>query len=299
MSATPFMKLYIGDYLADTAHLSCLQHGAYLLLIMAYRQRRGPLPDADAKLMHITRTTDAEWMQCKEDVLAFFERRDGMLYHKRIDRDLLELLDNSEKKRLAADARWGKTNAHAMQTQSTCNANDMLYQKSEVRSHISEKREEPSAVLGDWYKKHQAKTARMVTPSDPDRLAAKDLGLRYPPEELARAVSEYWANWPDYWFAVKNGDMKKPRGDRKPMYIFASFAKNIEELLQSNAPPAEASPAPKPIESILCPVCGTSERPTARGCCVKCGFFLDPSWINDPEIVEEQKAAWLKASANA
>jgi uncharacterized protein YdaU (DUF1376 family) len=264
---------------------------------MAYRQRKGPLPDADAMLMHITRTTDAEWMQCKDEVLAFFERRNGLLYHGRIERDLLELLDKSNKNKAAAEARWNKNNANAMQTQCKRNAEHMPYHSSEFRVHSSE--EEKSAVLGDWYKKHQAKTARLVAPSDPDRLAAKDLGNRYPPEELSAAVAEYWENWPDYWFAVKNGDMKKPREDRKPMYLFASFAKNIEELLQNKSPPFESRLAPQPVESIICPVCGTNETPDTRMRCRKCGFYLDPSWINDPELIAEYTASKQKEGEDA
>lgn len=78
-----------------------------------------------------------------------------------------------------------------------------------------------------------------------------------------------------------------------------AIRKWVIDAVKKKGVPPQAIPDPKHIDLILCPVCETNERPTVRGCCTKCGFFLDPSWINDPEIVEEQKAAWLKASANA
>jgi uncharacterized protein YdaU (DUF1376 family) len=152
MSATPYMKFYIGDYLGDTQHLTTMQHGAYMLLIMAYWQKKGPLPADDEKLARITRCTLAEWMQCKSDTLAFFEEREGMLYHHRIDKELGEVKEVSGKRRDAANRKWAKpepipcnSDANAKQMDSKSDANDML---SHIHSHshiqIEEReREEP------------------------------------------------------------------------------------------------------------------------------------------------------------
>jgi uncharacterized protein YdaU (DUF1376 family) len=173
MSAVPYMKFYIGDYLGDTQHLTALQHGAYLLLIMAYWQRRGPLPNDDDKLARIARCTSAEWERCKSDVLAFFEEREGVLYHHRIDRELDGVAEVSEKRKSAAHRKWDssaqpnasamqvqcKTDANAMQMDSKCNANAMLshihipYSDSELDSIPKEEKKAgkpPKHKLGEF-----------------------------------------------------------------------------------------------------------------------------------------------------
>lgn len=135
MSAVPYMKFYIGDYLGDTQHLTTFQHGAYLLLIMAYWQRRGPLPNDDEKLARIVGCASADWLQCKSDVLAFFDIEDGLLYHGRIERELESVADISEKRRGAAYKKWNtlhQPDAIAKQEQSNGNAIDML---SHIHSH--------------------------------------------------------------------------------------------------------------------------------------------------------------------
>lgn len=82
-----WMPLYIGDYMADTMHLTGAEHGAYLLLIMHY-WRTGPLPDDDRKLAAIARTETKDWRVFGPTIREFFTKIDGCLHHTRIDREI-------------------------------------------------------------------------------------------------------------------------------------------------------------------------------------------------------------------
>jgi len=83
MSAPPYMKLYIADYLADTTHLRTVEHGAYLLLLMALWRAGGKLPKDPAKLARIAQMSSEEWAEVAPAVMDFFTVRGGSLTQKR------------------------------------------------------------------------------------------------------------------------------------------------------------------------------------------------------------------------
>lgn len=120
MSSRPWMPLDIGDYLEDTGHLTTVQHGAYMLLIMEY-WKRGGLPDDDRKLAAFARMTPDQWAEHRDTLADFF--MPGWK-HKRIEEELARAAEIIEKRRGAANARHerSKSNAHAEQMQSTSNA---------------------------------------------------------------------------------------------------------------------------------------------------------------------------------
>lgn len=118
MSTMSWMPLYVGDYLADTTHLSAAQHGAYLLLIMHYWQQ-GTLPDDDEQLARIARMTLAEWRRNRPIICAFFG--DGWR-HSRVDNEMAKAVAAYEKRSRAGQKgnakRWSdRRNAIALGSQ--------------------------------------------------------------------------------------------------------------------------------------------------------------------------------------
>jgi len=120
-----WMPLHIGAYHADTTHLTRDQHGAYLLLLMAYWRRGGALPADDARLAAIVKATPAEWRKLKPIMAEFFREREGAWHQKRADEELTRAVSITDARALAgrvggiASAAKRQANAQANVKQST------------------------------------------------------------------------------------------------------------------------------------------------------------------------------------
>jgi uncharacterized protein YdaU (DUF1376 family) len=103
-----WMPLHVSRYLGDTGHLTVAEHGAYLLLLMQYWVR-GPLPDDDRQLAIMAKTDPKAWRKGIGQTLRqfFTVHDDGLLHQKRADAELATAGVIIEKKRSAANARWG------------------------------------------------------------------------------------------------------------------------------------------------------------------------------------------------
>lgn len=112
MSAPLWMPLYVADYLGDTGHLSTVEHGAYMLLIMHYWQHGG-LPDDEEKLARIVRLRPKEWSNICSTLADLF--LPGWR-HKRIDAELAKAQQVIDKRRAAgrasAEQRANKSSTH-------------------------------------------------------------------------------------------------------------------------------------------------------------------------------------------
>jgi uncharacterized protein YdaU (DUF1376 family) len=106
-----WMPVYIGDYLADTMHLSTEQHGAYLLLLF-HLWRRGTLQDDDVVLAKITGLAQSAWSTTRLVLAEFFQIQDGRWHQGRLERERTRVTarqeSKSKKAKLAASSRWNK-----------------------------------------------------------------------------------------------------------------------------------------------------------------------------------------------
>ena len=112
-----WMPLWIGAYLADTQHLSRDEHGAYLLLLMAYWRAREPLLDDDKRLAAIVKATPAEWRRLRPVLAEFFTIDGGTWRQKRADAEIA-IADTRKAKatakaQAAAGARWKQSPSDA------------------------------------------------------------------------------------------------------------------------------------------------------------------------------------------
>jgi uncharacterized protein YdaU (DUF1376 family) len=82
--ADTWMPLYVGDYLADTAHLTQTQHGAYLLLLMSLWRQNGQFADDDNTLATVTHSTPQEWKRLRPVLARFCTVADGIWTQKRL-----------------------------------------------------------------------------------------------------------------------------------------------------------------------------------------------------------------------
>lgn len=188
MAALPYMPLFVADYLADTAHLTAAQHGAYLLLIMNYWQRGKPLPNDDARLAQIARMSKRDWAHNRAAVLEFFTEQESLLIHSRIAHELSRVEAKSLKCKDAAQAsvqrRFGKRSTPVEPTDTDKNntlakANGASADSDKefwdgAKSYLSGETKNPGAMIGKWRRDHGLEaTANAITRAQLERPVQK------------------------------------------------------------------------------------------------------------------------------
>jgi uncharacterized protein YdaU (DUF1376 family) len=137
------------DFRRDTLNLSFAEDGAYRRLIDEYMILRGPLPDDDAALARLLGVGISEWLSVASVVRGFFRARDGVLIHKRCDREIDAQIRRNERfskrGKKAAFAKYSRANglpARRMLVPATLHNKDNILTSQSVLAKPQEASEE-------------------------------------------------------------------------------------------------------------------------------------------------------------
>lgn len=105
----PYLPLYVGDYEADTAHLSIYEDGAYMrLLRLIWRSPGCSIPDDEAWIFRRMRAqSDDDQAAIRTVIDEFMERKGGRISSPRLMREFKKA-DETSRKRSAAGKRGGR-----------------------------------------------------------------------------------------------------------------------------------------------------------------------------------------------
>lgn len=194
MAALPYMQLYVADYLADTAHLTTEEHGAYLLLLFSYWQTGKPLR-AD-RLSSVSRLSNERWTDVERTLSEFFHVENGTWTHFRVEADLEKVgsksKNNSEAGKASARARALAKQELEKSKQTNVAANaEQTYQRNanharsgdtdvdldvDTNTDLEQKKDQKTLQLVDTPAPVKAK--RVTKPKDQEAEAKKEANAR-------------------------------------------------------------------------------------------------------------------------
>lgn len=111
MAEFPALPLWTDAYIGDTTHLTTIEHGAYLLLLISMWRTAGcNLPNDDRLLAKIVRCTPAQWRRLKPSLMPFFKVIDDHIEQGRLTDERNAVKRNSKRQSDKAKSRWLKNN---------------------------------------------------------------------------------------------------------------------------------------------------------------------------------------------
>ena len=112
MARLPIMPVFPRDLIADTAHLSPEQFGAYCrILFHTWIANGQALADDERRMAHLVGVSVHRWRTHLRPVLVeFFDLGDGHWHQKRLEAEWEKALTKSTKARKSANDRWKEDN---------------------------------------------------------------------------------------------------------------------------------------------------------------------------------------------
>jgi uncharacterized protein YdaU (DUF1376 family) len=196
MTTTPFMQLYVGDYLSDTLHLTTEQHGAYMLLLMTMWRAGAELPNDPAKLARICRVSPKRWPSVWAEIEGFFTVDGGVIRNARLTKEHQKAVSISQERKTAGK-KGGEAKALKDKEAALANAKAGLQ-----HSQKSEPYKEDTDVSSLPRKRATRLSPEWFLPSDWGDWAISE-GW---PESVIRAEA---AKFKDYWTSKAGRDAAK------------------------------------------------------------------------------------------
>lgn len=142
MSNTPFMPLWVADFVGDTLDLDAKEIGAYMLILMTMWGRDGYLPSDEKKLQRVARC-GRDWPRVWASLSHYFTVDGDRITQGRL---LLELQKVAAKREVNAQhgARGGKAKALKSKGQALANATVPLQQPEPYREETEAKASDAS-----------------------------------------------------------------------------------------------------------------------------------------------------------
>lgn len=200
MAEFPALPLWTDAYLGDTTHLTTIEHGAYLLLLMtAWRTRDCRLPDDDRLLARYARCNAGQWKRLRPILEPFFLVENGHWTQRRLtdERDAVKRHRElqSEKGKAGAQAKAlknkGRHQAGAKSGLTPASAGVQPDASSHTHTHIPLDKsngappdtdkifwdnakaylgKENASLIGKWARDHgKPETAKAITAAQLDR----------------------------------------------------------------------------------------------------------------------------------
>lgn len=110
MADYPAMPLWTDAYLGDTTHLTTIEHGAYLLLLMTMWRAGGSLEFDDKLLARYARLNAGQWRRIKPVLMPFFTVEEGRIKQGRLTAEYGFVKRKAKSQSARAKARWLKNN---------------------------------------------------------------------------------------------------------------------------------------------------------------------------------------------
>lgn len=141
---SPAFQFYPNDFLSDpkTLVMSAEEIGIYWLLVSVCWKENG-LPKENKKLSRLARVQEKKFSRIWNDTISecfYFCEETQQYRHEGLDKEQLKQGENSEKRKQAADKRWCKTDANALQVHSKNDAKQCLSSSTSSSTSLNTQR---------------------------------------------------------------------------------------------------------------------------------------------------------------